>query len=117
MEDGSLQINGGELKSYLDLRDGNNGDNGSPLYNGIPYYMKELNQFVRTLAMAFNEGYVVDPNLNQTIVDTGHVNGYGLAAGGLPASQNIRFFTYYDSTGQNVSSLNFIGAAVTVAIL
>ena len=48
----------GELKGLLDIRDGDGGTiNGTGnSYKGIPYYMDRMNQFVRTLAMAFNEG-------------------------------------------------------------
>ena len=45
----SLTVKGGELKALLDVRDGNEAQNGSPNYKGVPYYIKKLNQFVQTI--------------------------------------------------------------------
>ena len=33
----SLTVKGGELKALLDVRDGNESENGSPNYKGIPF--------------------------------------------------------------------------------
>ena len=41
----------GELKGLLEVRDGDGVD-----YKGIPYYVNKLNEFVRTLAVSFNNG-------------------------------------------------------------
>ena len=60
----ALSVKSGELRGYLDVRDGNEGSSGgpngiaSPNYKGIPYYQKKLNEFVQTFARAFNEGYI-----------------------------------------------------------
>lgn len=118
----SLNIKSGELRGYLDVRDGNDGHNGSPVYKGIPFYMKKLNEFAQTFAMSFNEGYTnvrrdSDGNvITGGIVDgTGHADGYRLdSAQGDPPS-GIRFFTMLGVDGSPVSSTNFIGTASTVS--
>jgi len=75
-EDGnSLSVRGGELKGLLDVR-------GSPNYKGIPYYIRKLNEFVRTFAIAFNEGIVGNDKV------AGHVDGYG-----TNGNTGIRFLT------------------------
>jgi len=94
-----LNIKGGELKGYLDVRDGNegraDGPNGiaSPNYKGIPYYQRKLNEFVRTFARAFNEGYIdTDTIKGYSAGDTfgiGHADGYGYGSD----EKGIRFFT------------------------
>ena len=99
-EDGNqLKIKSGELRGYLDVRDGNEGSSGgpngivSPNYKGIPYYQKKLNEFVRTFARAFNEGYLdTDNTKGFSIGDTfgtGHAHGYGY---GPAATDGIRFY-------------------------
>ncbi len=96
-----LNIKGGELRGYLDVRDGNegsnNGPNGitSPNYKGIPFYQKKLNEFVQTFARAFNEGYIdTDATKGYSATDTfgtGHADGYGYGSGAT--DNGIRFFT------------------------
>ena len=53
-----LVIKGGELKAYLDLRDGNGVDGNS---KGIPYYLEMMNNLARALIQEINavhrEGY------------------------------------------------------------
>jgi flagellar hook-associated protein 1 FlgK len=113
----SLEIKGGELRGYLDLRDGNEGQVGpngiqSPQFKGIPYYIKKLNEFVRTFAKAFNEGIVGSKN------GTGHADGYGLDPdkdGPAEAATGIRFFTRLDSSGNPESSSSFIPSGLTDA--
>ena len=127
-EDGNkLKIKGGELRGYLDIRDGNEGQIGmdgvtsSPMYKGIPFYMRKLNQFVRTFAMAFNEGFM-DNNTNGMIDPgengTGHADGYGLdpdGTGPLPVPTGIRFFTMLGDNRNAVSTSAFLnGAHLTV---
>jgi len=115
-EDGNkLVLTGGELKGLLDVRDGKDGQVGldgttqSPIYKGIPYYQNKLNEYVRTFAMAFNEGYT---NNAGTMVDgKGHVDGYGLDAditGPGNASTGIRFFTMFGTGDVPISTGNFI---------
>jgi flagellar hook-associated protein 1 len=96
----TLNVKGGQLRGYLDARDGNEGQTGpngiaSPLFKGIPFYQKKLNEFVRTFAMAFNEGYM-DTNGNGMIDagedSQGHVDGVG-----LDGVSGRRFFTMFDA--------------------
>jgi flagellar hook-associated protein 1 FlgK len=63
----------GELRGYIDARDGNNSDVG---YKGIPHYMEQLNNFARTFAMAINEGKHLDGTRIEGI-ESGHIDGYG----------------------------------------
>jgi len=86
-----FKVESGELKAYLDLRDGN-GEDGD--YKGIPYYMNMLDTFARTLAKAFNEGIYADGTKHCN----GHADGYG-----LDGDTGIRFFTY-----GNMSSEEFM---------
>ena len=71
-------------------------------YKGIPYYLRKLNEYVRTFAMAFNEGFI-DSNTDKFIspdeVLTGHAAGYNITQepGEPPAS--VRFFTMADGGG------------------
>ncbi|WP_129723366.1 flagellar hook-associated protein FlgK [Xylanivirga thermophila] len=59
-----VPINGGEIKGYVDMRDGNTPDN-----MGIPYMIRQLNNFAAGLTKAFNEvhskGYPI-PNDSKT---------------------------------------------------
>ncbi len=101
-EDGNdVEIKGGELKGYLDIRDGNQGLSGpsgaaSPSYKGLPYYMEEMNEFVRTFAKFFDEG-------NGT--ESGHMSGYGLNS----TTGGTRFFTILDGGGNPVDTSTFAG--------
>jgi flagellar hook-associated protein 1 FlgK len=112
----TLNIKGGELRGYLDVRDGNEGsvnpDNGivSPDYKGIPYYQKKLNEFVRIFARAFNEGYIDqdgDKAFDAGEFGTGHSSGYGYNT----TTSGIRFFTATGDGGKPLSSADFLGSA------
>lgn len=85
----------GELKGYLDIRDGNNDSKMG--YKGIPHYMNRLNEFVRNFARAINEG----KTLSGQDIDgaTGHVNGYG-----LNEETGKYFFAYKDASG-NITNM------------
>ncbi len=118
-DDGNkLVLTGGELKGLLDVRDGKDGALGmdgatkSPIYKGIPYYQAKLNEFVRTFAMAFNEGYT---NKNGTLIDgVGHVHGYGYDPDGTGPEtilNGIRFFTMFGNGDLPISGSDFIGGA------
>lgn len=108
-EDGNkLKIKSGELKGYLDMRDGNdglpalNGSGNSPSCKGIPYYQRKMNEFVQVFARAFNEG-IIDIDGDGVLNDAdGHVDGYTLS--GAPAG---RFFTMLDDEGKPMSSDQF----------
>lgn len=116
----SLNIKGGELKGYLDIRDGNEGQVSttnasvfSPVYKGIPFYQKKLNEFVRTFAKAYNEGFI-DNNGNGTVDvgedGTGQVDGFG-----KDGSTGVRFFTMLGVNDLPVSNTTFLGGAATPA--
>jgi len=122
-EDGnSINITGGELRGLLDVRDGKDGalsadgDSKSPIYRGIPYYQMKLNEFVRTFAMAFNEGYI--PDNNGILTDyAGHVDGYGYDAditGPGISPTGIRFFTMFGENNKAISSSKLIEGVSTV---
>jgi flagellar hook-associated protein 1 FlgK len=111
-----LNIKGGELRGYLDVRDGNEGfvnpDNNavSPNYKGIPFYQKKLNEFVRTFARAFNEGYIDtdgDKAFDVGENGTGHAAGFGYNSSVV----GIRFFTMTGESKLPASSLDFISGA------
>jgi len=80
-------------------------------YKGIPYYLRKLNEYVRTYAMAFNEGFI-DSNTDKLIsfdeVLTGHAMGYNITQelGEPPAG--VRFFTIKDSRGNEFSTGDFL---------
>ena len=113
----ALSVKSGELRGYLDVRDGNEGSSDgpneipSPNYKGIPYYQKKLNEFVQTFARAFNEGYVdTDDIKGYSATDTfgtGHADGYGY--GSSAADNMIRFFTMKGKDGKPLSSEDFVG--------
>lgn len=123
-EDGnSLNVKSGEMRGYLDIRDGNEGRNSSPLYKGIPYYLNRMDNFVRTFAMVLNEGYI---DINQDGViqpseDTaGHADGWSSdpdKTGPLLPSTGIRFFTRLDGNGKRMSSASFINNAIGPAAI
>ncbi|MDP4179501.1 MAG: flagellar hook-associated protein FlgK [Bacillota bacterium] len=128
-EDGNtLDVRGGELKGYLDMRDGNEGVNegngNSPAYKGVPFYTKKLNEFVRKFALAMNEGITQYTDNTGAIVYSkvcqGHADGYGMMKPGDTVSPTgIRFFTMNGwSQKQNAQSemysSEFIGTAATV---
>ena len=121
-EDGNqLKIKSGELRGYLDVRDGNEGSSGgpngivSPNYKGIPYYQKKLNEFV-----GLSHGHLTRATWIPTtqrasasgiLLETGHAHGYGY---GPAATDGIRFFTIIDGK-QPMSSADFVIGAVTAA--
>jgi len=117
-EDGNtLEVKGGELKGYLDVRDGNDGDlpaagyvgslDKTPIYKGIPYYIKKMNEFVRTFAKTFNEGFIDTDNDGIPEDNPGHADGYG-----LNNSTGVRFFTMLGPDNKPVDSAAFLNGAV-----
>ncbi|KNY28627.1 flagellar hook-associated protein FlgK [Pseudobacteroides cellulosolvens] len=128
-EDGNLlEVKGGELKGYIDMRDGNEGvDQGngaSPNYKGVPFYVKKLNEFVRKFALAMNEGITVQTDdLNGTIYSkttSGHADGYGMKKpGGSTSPAGIRLFTmkgwsHKQNAVSEIYTSEFIGSANSV---
>jgi flagellar hook-associated protein 1 FlgK len=109
-----LTLKSGELKGYIDIRDGNDELNGSPNYRGIPFYQRKMNEFVRVFARAFNEG-VIDID-GDGILDkvNGHVDGYKLNSSPGDPAAGIRFFTMTDKYGNPVDSVTFAQGAGTV---
>ena len=108
----TLTIKSGELKGYLDIRDGNDELNGSPNYRGIPFYQRRMNEFVRVFAMTFNEG-IIDID-GDGILDkvNGHVDGYRLnSTGDETEPAGIRFFTMLDEYGNPMDSASFAAGA------
>lgn len=113
-----LVLTGGKLKGLMDVRDGKDGAVGadgkttSPDYKGVPYYQSKLNEFVRTFAMAFNEGYVTEAGI---LVDkVGHVDGFGVdtdTTGPATATKGVRFFTMFGTGDTPVSGETFIDGA------
>lgn len=114
----TLNLKSGELKAYIDMRDGNDGIPGlngekSPDCKGIPYYQRKMNEFVRTFAMALNEG-IMDSDGDGVLDKTfGHVDGYTLN-GSTPSG--IRLFTMMDEYGEYMSSADFMSMAEKLGI-
>lgn len=112
-EDGNkINIKSGELKGYLDMRDGNDGIAGltgekSPDCKGIPYYQRKMNEFVRTFAMSFNEGIMDTTGDGIYEKLDGHVNGYKLNSAAGDSQSGIRFFTMLGSDGKPMNSADF----------
>jgi flagellar hook-associated protein 1 FlgK len=111
-EDGTkFKPNGGELKGYLDVRDGAGDINNE--FKGAPYYTRKLNKFVQVFAKAFNEGFI-DYNGNGIIEagedKIGHADGYGLTSAAGDPLPGIRFFTM-----NSQSSAQFISGAADPA--
>jgi len=103
-----LILRGGELKGYIEVRDGNGGGNSSPDYNGIPYYLNKINEFVRTFAKAFNEGYT-DTKGNAV---EGHADGYD-----TKGDTGIRFFTMTGADGNPLTNDKFLKGATDPAAI
>lgn len=116
-DNNSLTIKGGELKGYMDIRDGT----GTDSYKGIPFYMKKLNEFVRKFALALNEGITADSSGVYSKTISGHADGFGLQKPGTDKNPTgIRLFTIKDiasATGKNIEldSKDFINGATTPA--
>lgn len=85
----------GQLKGYLDMRDGNNnlisggnaGLDKTMGYKGVPYYMERMNTFVQTFAKLMNEGKSY--NGTQLAEKGGFANG----------TTGIGFFSYKNPDG------------------
>lgn len=109
-----LTVKSGELKGYIEIRDGNDEVNGSPDYRGIPFYQRKMNEFVRVFARTFNEG-VIDID-GDGVLDkvNGHTDGYKLNSVTGDPEAGIRFFTMLDKYGDTVGSVDFAQGAGAV---
>ena len=114
-DDGNtIDIKSGELKGYLDMRDGNdgipaaNGQGYTPSCKGIPYYQRKMNEFVQVFARTFNEG-IIDVD-GDGVLDkiNGHADGYKLSSIEGDDPSGIRFFIMLDDEGKPMSSEDFI---------
>ena len=116
-----LNLNSGELKSTIEIRDGK-GEDQSDWVKGVPYYIKQLNDVARSFALGFNEGIV-----NGQRIGKGHAGG--LTFNSVPSDtddsnqdttddsttnatqgEGIRFFSI-----DKLSSAELINVAVTDA--
>ena len=95
----SIEPRSGELKGYMDVRDGK-GTDGE--YKGIPYYMHKLNEFARNFARSFNEGIFRDGEKYYP----GHAGGVG-----RDGSENIKFFSYDYNASEDLDNHDNITAA------
>ncbi len=100
----------GQLRGLLDIRDGNDGKNGSPDYKGIPYYIDKMNTLVQTIARAFNEGKYADGTDIKGL--DGHINGYDSKGdkGGLFFTYRTEGGTFEDTENMdygNITAFNF----------
>ncbi len=101
----------GELKGLIDVRDGNNNRHvvspnefgevfeDTTEYKGIPHYQDKINQLIRGMARAFNEG--VDFQGNPIDGVTGHIYGYDLYGN----NGNV-LFTYTDEAGNTINTVD-----------
>lgn len=116
----SVEIRGGEIKGYLDIRDGNEGENGSPMFKGVPFYIKKLNTFVRKFAMSFNEGIIEKAGGGYEKAYPGHADGFGLQKPGTTAEPTgVRFFSIRDMSAltnefTELDTSELIGSASTI---
>ena len=78
-----VAINGGRLKGYMDIRDGN-----SPDKMGIPYFVKQLNSFADALVTKFNEI---------------HKEGFTLPEDGKPSTNGKDLFRTHDQNGNPIN--------------
>jgi flagellar hook-associated protein 1 len=114
-----LDVKGGELKGYLDIRDGNNGQlpsttsgysgplTQSPSYKGIPFYQEQMNMFVQKFAKEFNSG-------NGTTLK-GHESGHGLYdTVNNKDRTGLDFFTMLDSNGKPIDTATFAGGYANI---
>ncbi len=87
----------GQLGGALDMRDGA----GSPDYNGIPYYIDRLDEYVRTFSQSLNEIYNSDGNGGQ-MDPPQYMFSYTDAAGNIMQPSDPDF-DYANMTAANFS--------------
>ncbi|HYF84386.1 MAG TPA: flagellar hook-associated protein FlgK [Clostridia bacterium] len=82
VQDQKVNIEGGELKGMLDVRDGNGtGFN----YRGLPYYLSKLNEFASSFASSFNEQH------NQGVDSEGNQGTDFFDESGTPSVNSVNF--------------------------
>lgn len=113
-EDGNkLKIKSGELKGYLDMRDGNEGQIGlngvdySPECKGVPYYQRMMNKYVQVFARTFNEGIIDSDGDGDLDKIDGHADGYTRSSTATSFPSRIRFFTMLGQDGKPMNSEDF----------
>lgn len=89
----SVTFENGKLQACLDLRDGTGIDGN---YDGVPYYVEELNAFAQNLARTVNEGLDSEGNS----LGAGHADGYS-----TDGDTSIRIFSF-----DSLSSVDFIAS-------
>lgn len=104
-DDTRIDPTSGELKSTIELRDGN-GEDVDDWVKGVPYYIRQLNDMAQKFALAFNEGIVNGEKKYQ-----GHADGYTFnSEKDATDPEGIRFFSI-----NNLSSEDFINTKTDVA--
>lgn len=97
----------GELKGIIDMRDGA-GTGADVEYNGIPYYIERLDQYVRTFAESMNETYSMDQEGSLIIKEvagvTANVNGQDYPVTLIDKNEDGQITAYYvmDKDGKKV---------------
>ena len=87
----------GELKGIIDMRDGC-GTNGEVKYNGIPYYIQRMDNYVREFAQSMNEQYSKNEDGNIEIDPIGSVSF-------IEKDDKGEIVGYYDATGTEITTL------------
>jgi len=82
-------------------------------YKGIPYYLRKLDEYVRTYAMAFNEGFIgagagAGSGIGGVEVLTGHADGYNITQDLGEPPAGARFFTMKDGRGGEMTTGGFL---------
>ena len=96
----------GELKGLIDIRDGSGSTGGDTgvTYNGIPYYINAMDQYVRTFAQTMNEEYSKDDNGNILVSKLYDGNGNEVTGSNISyvKKDSVGNTEYYNSTGQKI---------------
>ena len=84
-----VKVEGGELKGLTDFRDGNGVNNA---YRGLPYYLKQMNEFANQFATKFNTQHRLGYELNgpSNNIDFFEVPGVGINSINLKVSDILK---------------------------
>ena len=88
----------GELKGIIDMRDGG-GTQGKVTYNGIPYYIKRMDTYVREFAKSMNEQYSKNKDGNIEI------DAIGLVAA-IEKNDKGDIVGFYDEQGVEITTIS-----------